>query len=147
MNNIIFEVNEPAILSTNDMYYHPVRKTKSGKYMSYFAPSSSLKKLQSFYKEILDDCITEKEIQDLKKFVNESKYNGIKLILEFGIPDNQILDYDSSNLVKSIEDCIVRKTSIDDSYHFSVQVEKMIFDHWVLKVKMIPYTIKEYVEV
>lgn len=143
-----FEIKNPKIISTNDAYYHPVRKCKDGRYRSYVCKSESLKKFQEFYKEELPKLLPEDEVKSLKSFIEEDGTYGIELVLEYGIPTSQIREHDASNFVKAMEDCIVSYTGIDDCHHIRVVVEKESFDNftedWMLKVTLGTYKIKKY---
>lgn len=125
---INFEIKNPLLISTNDAYYHPVRKTKTGRYMSYVCKSESLKKLQEFYKEKLSEAISDEDISNLKKDLESSGTpKGIVLELFVGMPEREIFEHDSSNYIKALEDCIVNRIKIDDSKNHYVSIEKFIF--------------------
>lgn len=135
---VSFTIEDPKIISVNDQYIHPVRKTKSGRYVSYFAKSPYLKEVQSFYEDSLKDLISDNDIEKFKSFVENDKDNGIQLYIILGIPSSDIRENDASNYIKSIEDCIVSRTGIDDSMNYRVIVEKRKYDNeegkWILKV-------------
>lgn len=124
---IKFEIKNPLLISTNDAYYHPVRKTKTGRYMSYVCKSESLKKLQEFYKEKLSEAISDEDIRNLKKDLETGVSKGIILELFIGMPEKEIFEHDSSNYIKALEDCIVNRIKIDDSRNHCVAIEKFIF--------------------
>lgn len=134
---IIIVIDNPKVISTNDMYMHPVRKTKRGSYSSYVVRSPYLKEVQEFYKKILENEITEEQIENLKSQIDKS--HGVKLSLLFSICQKDLYEYDVSNLIKAIEDCISRRIRIDDSYNLEVYSSKSFLeDHeeikWRLKI-------------
>lgn len=143
---IEFEISEPKLVSVNDQYMHPVRKTKSGRYTSYVCKSPSLKELQSFYKEVLSDKILDEDLKRYKEFLSEVPRSGIQLSLEIGLPEREIYEHDASNFVKALEDSISVRTSIDDSRNLRVIVEKQYTEDssWMLKVRLCPYIVQKY---
>lgn len=132
---IDLEVEGPKVVSNNDMYMHPVKKTKSGRYVSYFCKSGSLKSLQEFYSKVFNDQIMEEDIESLKKEL-ENPDNGISITFLFGMPASEVYQHDVSNFIKAIEDCVVERTKIDDSRHISVTAAKSIYENkdWVLSI-------------
>jgi len=136
-------VKKPKVISTNDMYMHPVRKTSKGHYMSYFAKTSKLKELQEFYKNLFDEIITDDQVRELNLFTSESKTNGILLRVEYGIPVKELNEHDVSNFIKSIEDCIVSRTKVDDSRNLKVIAEKKIYEseenEWIMRISLSTY--------
>lgn len=139
---ISFEIEEPKLLSVNEQYIHPVRKSKRGGYFSYFAPSPALKELQAFYQEVLPEKISDEDIAKLKEYVEQGKDYGLELEIIIGMPIKKLDDADASNLIKSIEDCIVKRTGIDDSKNYRVTVEKAQYENdgkFKLKVTLSAY--------
>lgn len=141
---IYFAVKDPRLVSNNDMYMHPVRKTKRGTYVSYFCKSPSLKELSQFYEEVLSTLILEESIEFLKKEVSDGK--GINLKLEIGMPRNELYEHDVSNYIKAIEDCITNRTGVDDRYNLTVSISKSIIlsTDWVLKVTISSQSVEIY---
>lgn len=124
---INFEIKNPLLISTNEAYYHPVRKTKTGRYMSYVCKSESLKKLQEFYKEKLLEAISDKDVDNLRDDLESGITKGVVLELFVGMPEKEIFEHDSSNYIKALEDCIVNRIKIDDSRNHCVSIEKFIY--------------------
>lgn len=133
---IYFKVANPKLISTNEMYYHPVRKTKSGRYMSYVCKSENLKSLQEYYKDILPDLIPDATIEDLKRGFDSGEYKGLSLKLCILVPMKELYEHDGTNFIKAIEDCISSRLKIDDSRNLQVSVEKVLSDSddWSLEV-------------
>lgn len=146
MSQILFEVDDPQLISVNDQYMHPVRKCKDGRYRSYTCSSPDLKSLQSFYKGVLESKVIEDDIKVLKDFVDEKFGNGVLLEIVIGCPLKEIYENDASNYVKAIEDVIVKRTKIDDSRNLKVSIEKRYVegDQWKLLVRLSPYEVKKY---
>ena len=144
---IEFEIERPELISINDQYMHPVRKTKRGSYVSYFAPSPVLKKTQAFYKEILQEKIPQEFIDQVKELVND-KSCGINFMMEVGLPESELRECDISNFIKAVEDCIVTRTGIDDSRHYTVSAKKSIYDtedkSWILKISYKTEEVRTY---
>ena len=142
-----FEIENPKLISVNEQYMHPVRKTKNGRYVSYFAPSPYLKEVQKFYKDVLSEKIPDEDIEKLKETIS-TKDDGVELTIIVGLPRSDILEYDASNFIKALEDCIVSRTKIDDSRHFKVSIEKRSYDsednRWIVKVVMSSMKILDY---
>lgn len=141
---IFLEIVNPQLISTNDAYYHPVRKTKSGRYMSYVCKSESLKKLQKFYEEVLSSEISDEDILALKEQLNSLPNLGIKLILKVGTPSKEIFEHDVSNYVKAIEDCLVKRIGVDDSHNTELHIEKQFSEEWKLQIVISVVPIKNY---
>lgn len=151
--SIEFEIEDPMLISVNDQYMHPVRKTKSGKYYSYFAPTPYLKKLKSYYEEMLSQKISDSDIEDIKNVINSyegKKEGGIDLSIELGLPLEDVRNHDISNFIKALEDCIVKRTGIDDSRNYKVSIEEKLYANsegtWMLRVTYKPCKIKIYVK-
>lgn len=144
---IEFEIENPKMISINEQYLHPVKKTKTGRYVSYFCASPLLKELQEFYKEILQEKIPDSFVEQLKQIIID-KSDGISLELEIGMPESEILEWDISNFVKAIEDCIVKRMGIDDNRHYYVTAKKTIYESetkaWILKVLYHTTTLEKY---
>lgn len=142
-----FEIENPKLISVNEQYMHPVRKTKNGRYVSYFAPSPYLKEVQKFYKDVLSEKIPDEDIEKLKETIS-TKDDGVELTIIVGLPRSDILEYDASNFIKALEDCIVSRTKIDDSRHFKVSIEKRNYEsednRWIVKVVMSSMKILNY---
>lgn len=146
---IEFEIDNPKLISVNDQYIHPVRKTKNGRYLSYFAPSPYLKEVKAFYEEILKDKISDEDIIKIQDFIASSdKIYGLSLEIIYGIPLKSIRNDDASNYIKSLEDCIVRRTGVDDSIHYKVSAEKRIFEsddnHWIIRILIRSHELVNY---
>ena len=144
---IEFEVPNPKLISVNDQYMHPVRKTKSGRYMSYVCKSPSLKEFQEFYKEALSQLIKDEDINQIKEFLAAVPHSGLQLSLEIGLPLRELYEHDASNWIKALEDSISTRTGIDDSKNFRVVVEKKYTNDssWWLLVKICPYVAEQYI--
>lgn len=120
-----FEVSQAKLISINEQYIHPVKKTKRGRYVSYFAPSPYLKEVKKFYQEILNSKISDEQVKELQDAIGNDKYeNGLCLEIVIGIPDNGWKDNDVSNFIKCLEDRLVERIGIDDSRNFKVSAEK-----------------------
>lgn len=126
--SINFEIDDAKLISVNDQYMHPVRKTKRGRYVSYFAPSPYLKTVQAFYKEVLEEKITDEYIEMFNSALKD-KSRGIKLEIIVGTPPEEFNRSDVSNFIKALEDCIVNRTKIDDSRNFEVSIKKRSYDN------------------
>lgn len=142
---IEFIIKDPPIISVNAMYFHyPVR----GKIRSI--KSDPLKALQKYYEKELKEDISDDDVQLLKTFLEEDKKNnGLMITLEFGLPRKNMRRCDVSNYVKAIEDCIVKRTGIDDKHHLKVVAYKSISPDNELKyirIKLEPYTLGEFKE-
>lgn len=120
---IAFELVNPKLISVNDMYIHPVRKCKNGKYRSYFAKSPYLKEVQEYFAEVLPECIPESEVVKIKK-VLENRDKELSLEFIIGIPEKEFYEHDATNFVKAPEDCISKYLGIDDSRNVEVMVGK-----------------------
>ena len=136
--SIEIELESPELISVNEQYMHPVRKTKTGKYYSYFAPAPKLKKVQEYFRNELSEKIKDEDIEKLKIFVESSKGCGLKFTMILGLPEVDLREYDISNFIKSTEDCLVTRTGIDDSRHYRIEAEKRLFssedNHWMLTI-------------
>lgn len=143
---ICFEVSCPRMISVNDQYMHPVKKTKNGRYISYTCKSPSLKTFQDFYKEVLEDKISDQDVSQVNSEISESDKRGIDLSLEIGLPFKEIKDHDVSNFIKALEDCIASRLGVDDSKNLSVSIKKSILEDpdWRLRVKISVVEILEY---
>lgn len=143
---IEFEIVNPKLISTNDMYMHPVKKCKNGRYTSYTCKAPYLKELQEFYQEKLGELIRDEDIEILKSEV--SKDVGVKLEIELGMPKLSIYANDASNFIKSLEDCVVNRIGVDDKYNLEVSIVKTIheseIDEWILKVRISSVECKIY---
>lgn len=144
---IEFEVANPKLISVNDQYMHPVRKTKSGRYMSYVCKSPSLKEFQSFYEEALETLVSNEDVEWFKDYIKSVDRSGLQLSLEIGLPLREIYEHDASNWVKALEDSISTRIGIDDSKNLRVVVEKKYTndDSWWLRVKICPYVAEQYI--
>ena len=135
---IEFTLINPKLISINEQYIHPVRKTKRGTYTSYFAKSPYLKEVQQYFEEVLAEKVTEEDICKLKEEVNET--NGVFLSLKLGLPRKDFYEYDLSNFVKSVEDCLVKRIKIDDSRNVKLDISKVLYNSanndWRLDVKV-----------
>lgn len=145
---IDFEVVDPKLISVNEQYLHPVRKTSKGRYVSYFCKSPGLKDVQSFYEEVLKDKILEEDIQGLKDEMN-NLYNrpaGLSLTIEIGLPRNELYEHDVTNYIKALEDCITSRTKIDDNRNIIVMSMKSITpdDQWKLRVIIQSIPVRDY---
>lgn len=147
--SIEFEVFDPKLISVNDQYMHPVRKTKSGRYMSYVCKSPSLKEFQEFYKESLSQLIKEEDINEIQEFLRTTFRSGLCLSIEIGLPPRELYEHDVSNWIKALEDSISTRTGIDDSKNLRVVVEKKYTNDetWWLRVKICPYVADQYINV
>lgn len=119
-----FLIKKGYMISVNDQYMHPVKKTKTGRWVSYTCKSPSLKAYQKYYKEILDEQIDEDFINALKTWIDEDKSHGLSLEISVGIPKKEIYQHDASNFIKSFEDCLSERLGIDDSRNILVQICK-----------------------
>lgn len=138
---IEFEIDNPKLISVNEQYMHPVRKTKRGRYTSYVCKSPYLKEVQEFYKEVLSEKISDDDVEDLQSEVSSGGGNvGVELTIRVGLPRKDIYEYDISNFIKSLEDCIVARIKIDDSRNLKVSISKNLFESesedWKLYVKI-----------
>lgn len=138
---IEFEIDNPKLISVNEQYMHPVRKTKRGSYTSYVCKSPYLKEVQEFYKEVLSEKISDDDIEVLQSEVSSGGGNvGVELTIRVGLPRKDIYEYDISNFIKSLEDCIVARIKIDDSRNLKVSISKNLFESesedWKLYVKI-----------
>lgn len=145
---IEFEVYCPKMISVNDQYMHPVKKTKKGKYVSYTCKSPSLKDFQSFYGEVLKDKISDSDISQLKSEISNSIELGLDLFLEVGLPLKEINEHDASNFIKALEDCIAVRLGVDDSRNIQVSIKKSILEdpNWKLRVRISTSKISKYDE-
>lgn len=146
---IEFEIDNPKLISTNEMYMHPVRKTKRGSYTSYVCKSPYLKEVQEFYKEVLSEKISDEAVMKLKSEVDSGNGNiGIVLTIHAGFPRKDLYEYDASNFIKALEDCIVNRTKIDDSKNLRVSISKDLFESengdWKLYVKISTTSLSNY---
>lgn len=135
---IKFGLDNPKLISVNDQYIHPVRKCKDGRYRSYFVKSPYLKEVQQYYKEVLPECIPESEVLKIKKIL-EDPDKDLGLTLNIGIPENDFYEHDSSNFIKSLEDCIFTYLGVNDSHDVRVVVNKWkVIDSkdWILVVEL-----------
>lgn len=146
MESIEFLLVNPALMSTNDMYMHPVRKCKDGRYRSYVCKAPYLKTLQEYYKDKLSTSVPDEFILDAQEFIKIQESSGLELTIQVGIPSKEIYEHDVSNFIKSLEDCISTRLSIDDSRNIKVSIEKLTShdDNWYLKVYIGPYSIKSF---
>lgn len=139
-----FKLINPRLISVNDQYMHPVRKSKSGRYVSYVCKSPDLKEVQQYYSEVLSESIKDEEVQILRDFINENpKGRGLSLEMHLGMPESQIYEHDISNFIKAVEDCISTRLKIDDKYNLSVYISKYVLSSedtgkWEMKVKVTP---------
>lgn len=120
-----FTVDKAKLISINEQYMHPVRKTKRGRYVSYFAPTPYLKEVKQFYKEVLSEKITDDQVVELQNALGDKYKEGLSLEIVIGVPGCNWKDSDVSNFIKSLEDRIVERTGIDDSRNFKVSAEKV----------------------
>lgn len=142
---IKFEIENPELISVNEQYIHPVKKSKSGKYTSYFVKSSKLKKLQAFYDEQLKVKISDDEVNELKTYLSQHPYNGIELKICIGMPVTEINSHDTTNYIKALEDCIVKRTGIDDVKDYKVVAEKQISnDKWMVRIELAEHSAEIY---
>lgn len=145
---VAFEILSPKVMSTNDMYMHPVRKCKDGRYRSFVCKSPSLKEFQAWYEEKLKECIDDESVTLLQTIVKGGDLNGLSLKIEYGMPENELYEHDASNFIKSIEDCIVKRIGVDDSRNLSVSVEKRVLNNfngeWALYVEISTMKVDTY---
>lgn len=144
---IEFELVNPKLISVNEQYMHPVRKSKSGRYVSYVCKSPYLKEVQSYYTDVLSEKISDEDINNLKLEIKNSEALGIDLQIILGVPKSQIHEHDISNFVKSIEDCISTRLKIDDRYNYKVLATKQINinnDNWYMKVRINTIKLENY---
>lgn len=138
---IEFILTNPKLISVNEQYMHPVKKTKSGRYTSYVCKSPYLKEVQSYYVDVLKKCISDEAVESLSKEV-ERFSSGLELEIVLGLPRKDFYEYDVSNFIKALEDCIVVRTGVDDSCNFKVSILKQLYlsenDDWRMKVKISP---------
>lgn len=118
-----FTLENPVLVSTNDMYRHPVRKTKNGRYVSFFTKTEDLIEMQDFYKEVLQEKISDEVIQQIKDALETDHYDGLELYISLGYTSGLYTE-DISNYIKALEDCIVKRTKIDDSKNLMVSATK-----------------------
>lgn len=140
-------IKDPKIISVNEQYMHPVKKTKSGKYVSYVCKSPFLKEVQSFYQGVLSQMISDEEISSMKKTLDPDSV-GLSLRIVIGLPRKDLYSYDISNLIKAVEDCIVARDCIDDTYHLDVSISKRVYlseeDSWVMRIILEPVSLKYF---
>lgn len=131
-----FTVDKAKLISINEQYMHPVRKTKRGRYVSYFAPTPYLKEVKQFYKEVLSEKITDEQVLELQDALGDKYEEGLSLEIVIGIPDCNWKDSDVSNFIKSLEDRVVERIKIDDSRNFKVSAEKVHVEGEEYSVRM-----------
>lgn len=143
---ITFEIKSPKLISVNEQYMHPVRKCNDGRYRSYVCKAPYLKEVQEFYKEILENVLTEKDVKEFKGAVGKDTSTGLKLGLQVGMPMSEIYEHDISNLIKAVEDCIAKRLKIDDKHNFEVAICKQVVpeNEWYLKVAIETTQLEEY---
>lgn len=134
---IEFRVDNPKLISVNEQYIHPVRKSKSGRYYSYFAPSPYLKEVKKYYKDLLSKTISDNDVIKVNNFFyGDIPGRGICLQMIVGLPENEFYKHDISNYIKAVEDCISERLGVDDSKNTAVSIQKMISHGWFLDVKI-----------
>lgn len=146
---IEFEIDNPKLISTNEMYMHPVRKTKRGSYTSYVCKSPYLKEVQEFYKDLLSKKISDEDVESLRLEIKEGNGDvGIELSIRAGFPRTDLYEYDASNFIKALEDCIVTRIKIDDSKNLKVSISKELFESdngdWKLYVRINSTNLSNY---
>lgn len=144
---IEFELTNPKLISVNEQYMHPVRKTKTGRYSSYVCKSPYLKEVQEYYKDKLSVLITDDDIIKLKETSEDVVIpKGISLYIRIGFPKNQLHKHDISNFIKAIEDCISSRIGIDDAYNYNVSIKKTVSkdDNWKMFVRINNYYLEEF---
>ena len=155
---IEFEIDHAKVVSVNDQYIHPVKKTNNGKYYSYFAPSYELKEMQEFYEKKLKEVTTEEQLKALHDIVEQSdKKIGLSLEIIWGVPSvsyrrkKNFFQMDATNYIKAFEDCLSRHIGIDDSCNYKVSCEKKVYTpedgkyRWIVHTRITPYEYKEYI--
>lgn len=137
---IEFDLINPKMISVNEQYIHPVRKTKNGRYVSYFAKSSYLKEVQSYFDEVLKEKIKDKDVEILVEETSSQDLPGVLLEMTLGLPRKDFYEYDLSNFIKAVEDCLTRRTGIDDNRNVELNVKKVIYetdrDDWKLFIRI-----------
>lgn len=155
---IEFEIDHAKVISVNDQYIHPVKKTNNGKYYSYFAPSYELKEMQEFYEKKLKEVTTEEQLKALRDIVEQSdKKIGLSLEIIWGVPSvsyrrkKNFFQMDATNYIKAFEDCLSGHIGIDDSCNYKVSCEKRVYTpedgeyRWIVHARITPYEYKEYI--
>lgn len=142
-----FEINDLPPILANDMYFAVPRKinkikkdgTPYTRMMATTASTPALKNYQSTMKNLLDNLIPEEvrvKLYELFHRRTEKDY-GIELHIQHEVPESKLWEFDVSNTVKSLEDCIVRRIGVDDKYTTSIHVEKRInseVENWKVRV-------------
>ena len=149
--SLVFEIEKPKIISTNEAYMHPVRKCKDGRYRSYVCKSPDLKDFQEFYKEVLQEKIPDDKVVEFKKYIEESLKNTLDISITYGLPENEIFKHDASNFIKALEDCISTRLGIDDSKNSRVSVTKTVYNSftsdWILRIKIVASKVENYKQI
>jgi len=125
---IRFTIDNPKLISVNEQYMHPVKKTKSGRYTSYVVKSPYLKEVQEYYNNLLNEIISDEDIKKLQEEVSDEKLTGLALEIRLGLPRKDIYENDMSNYIKAYEDCISRRLKIDDSRNLLVSIEEQLYE-------------------
>lgn len=155
---IEFEIDHAKVISVNDQYIHPVRKSNNGKHYSYFAPSNELAEVQEFYSEKLKEFTNEEQLKALRDLVEQSdKKVGLSVEIIWGVPGvsyrrkKNFFQMDATNYIKAFEDCLSRHLGIDDSCNYKVICEKQVYTpedgeyRWIVHARVTPYEYKEYI--
>lgn len=121
-------IKEGYLISVNDQYMHPVKKTKSGKWTSYTCKSPALKNFQKFYEKKFNEIIPDDDIEFFKKEIESHPLKGLVLSIDVGLPLKELFEHDVSNFIKAFEDCLSTRLGIDDSKNLEVRIRKSVFD-------------------
>lgn len=131
---IEFEIEKINLVSTNDMYIP--RPCKGGKH-AYITRSTALKSLQAF----MEKNLVEKLPDDVVTILNEELKDygddfAIKLKVAFYLPSKNFKKEDTSNYIKALEDCITKRTGIDDCKNVELSLKKFLTENDYMSVKV-----------
>lgn len=142
-----FQINNLPPVLANDMYFAVPKKLnrtrKDGtpyiKMMATTASTPALKNYQYAMGELLTDLIPDEmqiRLYELFHRRTEKDY-GIELHIQHEVPESKLWEFDVSNTIKSLEDCIVRRLGVDDKYTVGIYTEKKInseVENWRVRV-------------
>lgn len=127
--------DDTEVVSTNDMYTPIPRKGGRGAYVTKSYP---LRVFQDKMKEFLDGAITDEEIDELNQEL-EDRNVVLSLSIKYSFLRDSFFTEDSSNYIKSLEDCISQRLKVDDSRNCRVYVEKELSESSKIKVEISTY--------
>lgn len=123
-------------VSTNDMYFHMPKKTKSGRMTTYAIRTPELKKFQSDMAEYLPKVYPKEVVDEFNKYVIKNGSHGLQYTIVIFMPKENYWKSDTTNYIKALEDTLVSYSGIDDSAHMIITQAKGLSptDSWSMLI-------------